>query len=87
MTPDDRPWQVRVVQDAGRTRVRRRNRRAVSGWTAATLSMLFVALLTDLQAGPLWLTLGCYGAAGVCGVILLAYLFAKRLYVTAPQER
>lgn len=87
MTSDDRPWQAQIERDAGRTRIFWRNRWAVLGWTTATLVVLFAGLLTHLRAGPLWLMLACYGAAGICGILLLAYLFVRRLYVTHPPER
>ena len=87
MTSDDKPWQARVMLGAGRTRVLQRNRPAVLGWTTATLAALSAGLLSDLSARPWWLTFGCYGAAAVFGVVLFAYLFAKRLYVAYPQDR
>ena len=87
MTFNDKPWQARVALDAGRTRVLQRNWAAVWGWTTATLAALSAGLLSDLSAAPRWLTLGCYGAAAVSGVVLLAYLFTKRLYVAYPRNR
>lgn len=87
MTSDDKPWQARVALDAGRTRVIQRNWAAVWGLTTATLGALSAGLLSDLWAGSRWLVLSCYGAAAVFGVVLLAYLFAKRLYVAYPRDQ
>ena len=84
MTRRDKPWNMRLKQDAQHSTVRHRHRPIVAILTAFTVVLALAGLMADLQTGLQWLPMACYAAAVLSGGILLAFLYDKRLRVTRP---
>jgi hypothetical protein len=84
MTRRDKPWALRLKQDAQHSTVRHRSRPTVAILTAFTVVLALAGLIVDLQTGSRWLPVACYAAAVLSGGILLAFLYDKRLRVTRP---
>lgn len=87
MKRQDKAWDARLRTQARGSTIRHRNRAAVVGLTLLTVVLAMTSLLADLWLAPGLPALGCYGAATVSGIILLAFLFSKRLWVTRPPGR
>ena len=80
-------WNDRLLDNAARTTVRHRHRPAVLGLTMVTVLLAVSGLIADLRLGSWRLAYSCYAAAMVSGVVLLAFLFSKRLRVTRRPGR
>jgi hypothetical protein len=87
MTRPRKDWDARLLGNAHRTAVRHRRGRAVSGLTAVTVLLAVVGLIADIRFGSWRLGYVCYAAALVSGIILLAFLFSRRLRVTRYPDR
>lgn len=87
MTGGRKRWNNRLLHNAARTTVRRRDPRAVCGLTAITVLLALAGLVADIRFGSRQLGWTCYAAALVTGVILLASLFSKRLRITQRPGR
>lgn len=83
----DKAWEIRLRTKARGTTIRHRNRPMVAGLTASTVLLAMAGLIADLRLGSCPVTLACYGAAVVSGIVLLAFLFNRRLWVSRPPER
>lgn len=86
MGHQEKAWEIRLRAKARDTTIRHRNRPAVIGLTLSTVLFAIAGLMADLRVGPSLLTLVCYGAAVVSGVVLLAFLFSRRLWVSRPPK-
>lgn len=80
-------WDARLLDNARRTAVRHRRGRAVTGLTVLTVLLALAGLIVDIQLGARHLGHACYAAALVSGVVLLVFLYSRRLRVTRPPER
>lgn len=61
---------------------RQRNLIAVAGLTVSTVLLMVLGLGVDLWFVPTLATVACYAPATLSGVVLLLFLFNKRLWVT-----
>lgn len=84
MTRRDKPWNMRLKQNARHSTVWHRHRPIVAILTVLTVVLALAGLIVDLQTGSRWLPVACYAAAVLSAGILLAFLYDKRLRVTRP---
>lgn len=82
MMHSDKPWNARLKHNAQHSRVQQRNRPVVTALTVFTVALAITGLIADLQLGSHGLAGVCYSAATLSGIIQLASLFNKRLWVT-----
>ena len=80
-------WDVRLLDNAARTTVRHRHRRAVGWLTGLTIVLAVTGLVADLRFGSWRLAYACYAAALVSALVLLAFLYSRRLRVTRRPGR
>lgn len=83
----EKAWETRLKTNARRVTVRHRNRQVVIGLTLLTVLLAIAGLLAEL-----WLHLKlparvCYVAATLSGIVVLVFLFDRRLWITRPPER
>lgn len=87
MTRPRKQWDARLLDNAAHTAVRHRRGRAVTGLTALTIVLASAGLVADIRLGAWRLGYVCYAAALLCGAVLLAFLYSRRLRVTRRPER
>lgn len=75
-------WDARLLDNATRTAVRHRRGRTITGLTVFTVLLALAGLIADIRFGSWRLGYACYAAALVTGVVLLAFLYNRRLRVT-----
>ncbi|WP_174280160.1 hypothetical protein [Sphingomonas bacterium] len=83
----EKVWETRLKTNARRVTVRHRNRQVVIGLTLLTVLLAMAGLLAEL-----WLDLNlparvCYVAATLSGIVVLVFLFDRRLWITRPPEQ
>ena len=80
-------WDARLLDNAARTTVRHRHRRAVGWLTGLTVMLAVTGLVTDLRLGSWRIAYACYAAALASALVLLAFLYNRRLRVTRHPRR
>ena len=80
-------WDARLLDNARRTAFRHRHGRAVIGLTVLTILLALAGLIAYIRLGSRHLGYACYAAALVSGIVLLAFLYSRRLRVTRRPER
>lgn len=87
MSRPRKTWDARLLDNVARTTVRHRHRRAVGWLTGLTVMLAVSGLVADLQLGSWRIAYACYAAALVSALVLLAFLYSRRLRVTRRPER
>lgn len=87
MSRPHKDWNARLLDNVRRTAVRHRRRREVAGLTALTVLLALAGLIMDIQFGSQRLANACYAATLVSGVVLLAFLYNRRLRATRHPDR
>lgn len=75
-------WDANLRATSRVTTRRQRNPIAVARLTASTVLLMVLGLGVDLWFAPGLATVACYTPAALSGVVLLLFLFDKRLWVT-----
>lgn len=81
MKRQDRAWDARLRATSRVVTRRQRNGPVVIGLTLSTVLLASIGLAVDLWFAPTLSILICYGPATASSVVLLAFLFNKRLWV------
>jgi hypothetical protein len=84
MKQQNKAWDARLRATSRVVTRRQRNRPVVAGLTLSTVLLAIVGLAVDLWFAPGLTLLAGYGPATASGVVLFAFLFSKRLWVTLP---
>jgi undecaprenyl pyrophosphate phosphatase UppP len=78
----EKAWEARLKANARRATVRHRNRRVVTGLTLLTVLLAVAGLLAELWLDLNLLAHVCYVAATIAGIVVLVFLFDRRLWIT-----